>query len=338
MRRLAPLLILAFVLAGCSGSSGDGGDGGDGQDPTTSPRPDVDIAAELPTWQAGQGWRYVVDVPGERTQTFTMMVVEQRGELWVVGANDRDQALHHAVYSTNPVLGRIGVETLSPFQDGEPVAMYRFPLTDGKEWSARFFGETMQFDASFVGDILLQPSLGLGGFAEGFRVRATGPSGVTVAYDYVEAAQWFTSFEVLNANGSRQIRLDLVERVDDYSGPYHFFRGDDLLVETHTSQATEPVVETLTVPSAERFTDGMAIGVSYLGRQSEVPPVANMTVTGSDGEIYYQREFTGLGQVFDVQDLHADVEADYTVDLRVTGNVELEVRVISYQAFAEGTL
>lgn len=346
MRAAAVFVVLAMVLAGCSGGSGDGDTS---PTPTTTPRPDVDIAAPLPDWQVGQGWTYVVDVPGQRTQTFTMMVAENRDDLWVVGADEREQALHHAVYSTNPVLGRIWTETLSPFQDGEPVAMYRYPLTDGKQWSATFFGETMQFEAQFVGDILLQPSLGLGTFAEGFRLTASGPSGTTVSYDYVEAAQWFTSFEVRDADGGRLIRLDLVDLADGYTGPYHFFRGDDLLVATRTGQPGAPVVEDVSVPPAERFTDGVAIGVSYVGRQAAVPPTANVTVTGPPAEqVYFQREISGLGQKFALADLMADAACvdpddsscggDFTVSLRITGDADVEVRVISYQTFAEGSL
>ncbi len=346
MRRTALLLVLVMGLAGCSGGSGSGDDG----DATpTTPRPDVEISAPLPDWQIGQGWTYVVDVPGQRTQTFTMMVADQRDGLWVVGSDDRTQALHHAVYSTNPVLGRIGTETLSPFQDGEPVSMYRFPLTDGKQWSAAFFGESMAFRSDFVGDILLQPSLGLGTFAEGFRVSASGPSGTTVLYDYVEPARWFTSFEVRDTNGSRVIRLDLVDIAEAYTSPYHFFRGEDLLVATRVSEAGAPVVEEMTVPLAERFTDGMAIGVSYVGRQSTVPATANITVTGPpDGQVYFQREITGLGQKFALADLRADpacvdpddssCAGDFNVAVRLAGDTSVQVLVISYQTFAEGSL
>lgn len=345
MRTVTVFVILAMVLAGCSGGSADG----DRATPTTTPRPDVQIAAPLPDWQVGQGWRYVVDVPGQQTHTFTMMVAEKQGDLWVVGADNRTQAVHHAVYSTNPVLGRIGTQTLSPFQDGEPVSMYRFPLTDGKQWSAAFFGESMSFQSEFAGDILLQPSLGLGDFVEGFRLTASGPSGTTVLYDYVEAAQWFTSFEVRDANGTRVLRLDLVEIVDSYSGPFHFFRGDDLLIETRSSEPGAPVVEDIPVPPAERFTDGMAIGVSYVGHQSPVAPIANVTLTGPpDNQVYFQRELSGLGQKFALADPMADpacvdpedssCAGDFTVSLRLSGAADVEVRVISYQTFAEGTV
>ncbi len=347
---LFALALLAAALGGCTDAPESEPE--DDTAPDTG-RDDVEFQAELPDWRLGQGWQYIVDRPGTKTETMTMMVAETHDDLWVVASDDRTKALDHALFSKTPVLGRVGKETLSPFQDGEAVNMYEFPLVDGKRWSAPFFREDMEFHAVHVGDIELQERLGLGAFTQGFQITATGPSGTSVQYDYVEAADWFTSFEVLDPEGERVVRLDLVDILDDYQGPYHFLRGEDLLIDTHHSDMDAPLAETITIPAPQKFHDGLVLGITYLGQSSLLPAHANITFTGPpDDELpstpYFQAEFTGLGQEFTRADLPIESSCldpddgsctgELEIEVRLTGEVDVEIRVVAYQRFAEGDL
>lgn len=315
-------------------------------------RPEAGARAEKPDWELGEGWRYIVDMPGQRTRTVTMIVAEDRGDLWVVASAQEDQALDQVLYGTNPVLGRNGKETLAPFQGGEPVDMYRFPLTDGKQWNATLFDESMSVRAEFSGDIEVQPELDLGGFVQGFEITARGPSGARLQYDYVDAVGWFTAFEVLDADGKRLIRLDLIERIEDYRGPYQFYRREPVMEETLVSSPGEPVSAQVTIPASERSPDGLVIGVSYHGAPSLLPPVANVTLTDEAGEAlapaYFQRDFTGLGQTFVRYDVPVEAAcidpgddsctADLRFNVHMVGEVEVVLRASMYQVFAEGSL
>jgi hypothetical protein len=341
-RALGMLLALAMLLAGCSGQ------GGNDQTPTSgSPKPTgttgVAASSPLPTWSLGQGWTYQVERPGEPTRTFKMIVAEDRDAngLWVVAADNRTQAVHHTIYSTNPVLGRISKTTLSPFQSGGPVEMYKFPLTDGKSWIAPFFGESMTFTAVYAGDIdtsRIATKHGFGGTSEGFRITAEGSSGQRVLYDFVDGVEWFTSFELRSATGQREITLTLTDIFESYKGEYHFFRGRDALstVKTHAANAA-PATEDLKATIADGFKDRVGLGIIYQGTSATTPPRATVELLNPSGQSVYQREFAGSGQILDLTDV-AGATGDWTVRITLVGQVTLDLRAVGILIFAEGTL
>lgn len=335
-------LLLAFFIAlsGCAGKPPPASETLTGTTTATSATID-DAAAQRPTWVLGQGWAYTVEVPGEPTRKFNMLVAEERGDLWVVASNDRTQAIHHAVYSTNPVLGRIGKQTLSPFQDGQAVQMYQFPLVDGKSWRAKFFGEDKTFTATYAGDIdvrAVNAKHNLGTHSEGFRITAQGSGGQKVLYDHVEAAGWFTSFEVLDAAGEREIKLTLTDIISGYKGNYYFFRGEDALVQTETHQANSGLTpRTLQAPIADGFDDQVALGIVFTGAASTIPPSANVTLKDPAGATLWSRDFNTATQVHELRDFVGKA-GTWTVELRLTGDVQIEVRVVGISNYAQGVL
>lgn len=337
--RLAAAFFVLVLFAGCMGGSKPPAAT---STPTTDPEnttATVGVEAPLPAWNIGQGWTYAVETPGKPTRTFEMMLAEDRSDLWVVASNDRAQALHHAVYSTNPVLGRISKTTLSPFQSGKTVDMFRFPLTDGKTWTAKFFGEDMTFTARYAGDIdvsSVDPEHGLGRFVEGFRITAQGADR-TVHYDYVEAVEWFTSFEVLAEGGAREIKLTLRDLEADYKGDFFFLRGEDLSVKTETHADNEaPEILTHEGTQTEDFKDRFALGVVYVGSSGSTPPLLNVTLKNPTGATLYERDFMTSTQLDSLVDF-AGAPGKWTVDLRLVGNVRAEVRLVGILSFAQGT-
>ncbi len=350
VRRL--VLCVFLLVALFSGCTDPGEEASDPQDPPPETRPETEARADQPEWELGDGWRYLVDMPGQRTRTVTMIVAEDRDDLFVVASAHEDQALDQVLYGTNPMLGRNGKDTLAPFQGGEPVEMYRFPLTDGKRWNATLFDEDMSVRAGFSGDIEVQPELELGGFVQGFEITARGDSGTQLHYDYVDAVGWFTSFEVQDGDGERLIRLDLIERIEDYQGPYQFYRREPVLQETFVSSPDEPMAADVAVPDSKRSPDGLVVGVAYRGAPSSLPPVANVTLTDEAGEVlepaYFERQFSGLGQSFVRYVVPIDAacidpgDDSCTGSLRfnvtMLGETEVVVRASFYQVFAEGSL
>jgi hypothetical protein len=199
----------------------------------------------------------------------------------------------------------------------------------------------------------VQPQLAMGDFAEGFRLEARGASGTTVRYDYVDAASWFTSFEVRSPDGTRIIRLDLIEIIPRYQGPYVFLRGEELLVETFTATTETPFIAEFEVPAATRFFDGLAVGVTYLGTPGLLPPALNVTLVGPPQEAaldtrYYDHESRGLGHAFararpPVERSCLDPEdpacsGTFRLQVRLVGEARAELRVVSFAVFSEGVL
>lgn len=240
---LSVAILLAALLAGCS----DGGDGEETTAPTTGPAtpsptrnetaieafedPDhhcvknrVEPRVHAPDlegmpWVLGQSWEYELTVRGD-DQPNTKLVyydLQDRHTHYMVGTPTREEALVHAVDSTNPMLGRIHRALYSPHESGDHADMFHFPLCDGSTWSTVFFGETFQLAASRTQ--VLVP----GGSGEGFAIRGEGASGSVLRIDYALEAQWFTFLDLERSDGG--VRMDLVEVAKGYTGPAHFLRG-----------------------------------------------------------------------------------------------------------------
>ncbi|HEX9815381.1 MAG TPA: hypothetical protein VGB18_00255, partial [Candidatus Thermoplasmatota archaeon] len=308
----------------------------------------LEVQAELPDWRFGQTWTYRVERPGLPTGTFKMIVAEDRDDLWVVATNNRTQAVDHAVYSTNPMLGRISKETLSPYQSGAPVKMYQFPLADGKTWQATFFGTTMNFQANYVGDIdssQIDKARNLPSRLDGFRVTATG-GGRTVMFDYVDTIEWFTRFELQEADSTFSIRLSLADFESNYKGSYFFFRGapdaESLIKEgSHQANALPPTSrETFDATVPANFKDFVALGVIYVGKTGTPPPNLEMQLlrpTGGAVLTQQQTRFAGAREVHFLHDVPG-IEGKWTFQVNMTGTLTYEARVFGISKYAEGSI
>ncbi|MGQ0534692.1 MAG: hypothetical protein ACT4PT_01310 [Methanobacteriota archaeon] len=227
MRAVRPALHLAFLLlasvAGCLGTGPDAPpDPGDVTPPPT-PAEDRRPTAERPTFAVGDWWEYEARAEGFPTHEVKHVVYKDEADLVWLGTDDRDYALLHAVFSVSPVLGRISKETLSPYQGGEPVEMYRFPLEDEKTWTGPFFGRDMTFTVAYREKISTPK-----GELPGFTVVAIAPDRFTVTYDYVEAIRWFTVFSVFDEKGFELFDVRLKGLGTGYHGDAYFLRGRDL--------------------------------------------------------------------------------------------------------------
>lgn len=348
MQKLGSVLLIALLLSGCS--SKDPPEPTDTDDTTAATTTaNLEVQSDLPAWSLGQAWTYRVERPGLPTSTFKMVVAEDRDALWVVATNNRTQAVDQAVYSTNPMLGRIGKETLSPFQSGAPVKMYQFPLTDGKTWDATFFGTIMNFRSVYVGDIdssQINKARNLPPKLDGFRITATG-GGRTVTFDYVEAVEWFTRFELKEADGTPSIRLSLADFESNYKGSYFFFRGapdaESLIKEgSHQANAVPPTSrESFEANVPENFRDFVALGVVYVGKTGT--PAPNLQVQllrpgpGAAAFTQQQTNFGGAREIHFLQDVPGS-QGKWTLQVNMTGTLTYEARVFGISKYAEGSI
>lgn len=330
MRRFAVLFVL-LLLSGCSGGSK-----GPATSPTLTgthtPTATLGVTTDLPNWVPGQSWTYAVEIPGIPTTRFKMMVAEDQDELWIVATDNRTKALHHALYSTNPVLGRITKVALSPFQSGEPVEMFRFPLSDQAVWTSAFFGESMDFEAVYDDAVATLPDV----FLPGYQITAKGDSGARVLYNYVEAVQWFSDFQYFDAAGTKQIHLSLQQFGETYRGDFHFLRGGDNFLRSFTASTDVSNPPTFNVTED----DGLdAIGVGLIAQgQGDQQALVNVTLKDPEGTVRLSRQYllpkdqleTGMQET-------ATANGEWAVEVIILGTATVEVRVAGLRVVS-GTL
>jgi len=233
-------MVLAVALAGCS----DGG-GGD-VPPTTPPTPDEEAIEDFEDpmhfcaqsrdpdrqhapdlegrpWAIGQYWGFSLKVDdGEADSTRLVYYGDQdRGQHYMVGTTSREKALEHAVFSTNPMLGRIHRALYSPHESGDHADMFHFPLCDGSTWETTFYGERFVLQAE-AADVEV-PGLGV---RPGFVVRGASQAGSTLVHTYSLDAQWFTTIDLDQADGGT-VDMRLEAMGGGYAGPAYFLRGQN---------------------------------------------------------------------------------------------------------------
>ncbi len=332
MPRLTGTLMVLLLLSGCFGSSDEEpGEPAQG-DETVNPDLRLDISAPPPEWALGLSWKYAVEIPGLPTSRFVMGVAEDQGNLWIVATENRTKALHHALYSTNPVLGRITKTGLSPYQSGEPVEMFRFPLTDRLTWTGTFFDESMTFEAVYDDAVLTLPNV----YLPGFRLQATAASGAKVVYNYVEAVQWFTDFQYYNASGAKQIHLSLEDYGDPFRGAFHFLRGKDLLVDSFRASTDATAPPTFDVTADDGF-GKVAVGIVAEG-QGDTSAVVNLTLKDPAGTVRLSKNYILPDQELATHMEEIPVaEGTWTVEVVLVGTASLEARFVGLR-ITEGTL
>lgn len=213
-RLLLAAALLATALAGCT------------QPPAPPPPPpDEPYRAAAPWWQVGDAYTVRVERAGQAPTTYRMVNFWNDTEtqhFWL-GVADRRQALDHALFDTNPFLGRVHHNILTPHEKGMHAAMYQFPLEDGKAWSGFFFGRNWAFR---VGEARFATPLGQD---RGFLVEgsATDGSGHRIAYTYSPKLRWFHDLEERDASGATLLQARVVAFERGATGTYHFLRGRD---------------------------------------------------------------------------------------------------------------
>ena len=61
--------------------------------------------------------------------------------LYMLGISSEGEAQRHAVINHNPFLGRVTMDGLSVYENGDPQAVFNFPWMKVATWSFRLLGE-----------------------------------------------------------------------------------------------------------------------------------------------------------------------------------------------------
>jgi hypothetical protein len=177
-------------------------------------------------WRQGDWWTYRLTIDGKSHES-TLVYYEDidfdsggRAQHYLVGTASPEEALDHALFSVNPMLGRIHRTLYSPHESGLHADMFNFPLCEGATWVTGFYDTT--FDLVARQSILDLPR----GKTDplGFTITGASGDGSSLLHTYSPAAKWFTRIELDRADGLR-VTMELLDFGSGKTGSYHFLRA-----------------------------------------------------------------------------------------------------------------
>lgn len=190
--RAPALVLLTLLAAGCIDAGNEPVAPGATVSPPEStllPAPegslDKNASVPAPTWSVGDAWHGTV-VFGDESRPITFAVTGADASGYTMGTSDNDTAVYDAVFDVSYV-GRIRASDLAGHQQGQPVAFFSFPLSDGKTWTAQWDGLQVNLTATF--NPAIKTKLGL---SPGFDVAATVGGQPFATFDYVPALRWWS--------------------------------------------------------------------------------------------------------------------------------------------------
>jgi hypothetical protein len=201
---LAALLLVSLSLSGCL----DGDTDSDGL---------TDLVIEQPGWQVGDWWLYTFSTPQFGEDSARLVVADANDEdgLYMLGISSEREAQRHAVINHNPFLGRVTMENLSVFENGEPQQVFNFPWTIGEEWEFTLLGQNWLAEVDF--------------FVEGQAIiNADSDEGHRLQYRFNGEWGFIQEFNWWDQDGESQLTMSLNSLGSDYEGDAWFIRATDL--------------------------------------------------------------------------------------------------------------
>ena len=97
----------------------------------------------LPEWEVGDYWLYTFITPQFGEDSARLVVAESDNEsgLYQLGISSLRESQRHAVINHNPFLGRVTMDGLSVYENGDPQSVFNFPWSVGDEWSFTLLGQ-----------------------------------------------------------------------------------------------------------------------------------------------------------------------------------------------------
>ena len=205
---LLAVLMVTLSLAGCINDQGSnlGGIGDTTQD---------ELA--LPDWQVGDQWLYTFITPefGEDSARLVVAEVREDDGLFMLGISSEGEAQRHAVINHNPFLGRVTMDGLSVYENGEPQAVFNFPWAVGNTWSFTLLGQqwSATTDNIYNGEV---------------TVSATSSDGHSLDYVFSGRQGFIKTLVWANGEGIVNLQMNLNLKDTGYSGDVFFYRAGDL--------------------------------------------------------------------------------------------------------------
>ena len=210
-RLKAPLLVLLLlctsVLAGCVSDS----ESAQEADTTT------DDQKQLPVWEVGDNWLYTFITPqfGEDSARLVVADVRTDDGLFMLGISSEGEAQRHAVINHNPFLGRVTMDGLSVYENGDPQPVFNFPWAVGNSWNFRLLGQdwTATTDNIYNGDV---------------TVSATSAEDHELSYVFSGSQGFIKSLLWTDNEGIDHLEMNLNQKKTGYTGDVFFYRAGDI--------------------------------------------------------------------------------------------------------------
>ena len=205
---LLSLLMITVSLAGCISN----------EDNTES---GIDNTTEddliLPQWQIGDQWLYTFITPqfGEDSTRLVVADVREDDGLFMLGISSEGEAQRHAVINHNPFLGRVTMDGLSVYENGEPQPVFNFPWEVGNTWEFRLLGQ----DWSATTDNIYNGEV---------SVSASSSEGHDLDYVFSGRQGFIKSLLWTDNEGVVNLQMSLVQKDTGYTGDVFFYRAGDI--------------------------------------------------------------------------------------------------------------
>tara|TARA_B110000003_G_scaffold28694_1_gene27087 strand:- start:1497 stop:2465 length:969 start_codon:yes stop_codon:yes gene_type:complete len=204
---LVLLLLCTSVLAGCVSDS----ESADEADTTT------DDQKQLPVWEIGDNWLYTFITPqfGEDSARLVVADVRTDDGLFMLGISSEGEAQRHAVINHNPFLGRVTMDGLSVYENGDPQPVFNFPWMVGNSWDFRLLGQdwTATTDNIYNGEV---------------TVSATSTEDHELSYVFSGSQGFIKSLLWTDNEGIDHLEMNLNQKKTGYTGDVFFYRAGDI--------------------------------------------------------------------------------------------------------------
>ena len=171
----------------------------------------------LPDWQIGDQWLYTFITPefGEDSARLVVADVRTDDGLFMLGISSEGEAQRHAVINHNPFLGRVTMDGLSVYENGEPQSVFRFPWAAGDSWSFRLLGQdwTASTENIYNGEV---------------TVSATSAEGHSLNYVFSGREGFIKSLLWTDDEGINHLEMNLNQKKTGYTGDVFFYRAGDI--------------------------------------------------------------------------------------------------------------
>lgn len=171
----------------------------------------------LPDWQIGDQWLYTFITPefGEDSARLVVADVRTDDGLFMLGISSEGEAQRHAVINHNPFLGRVTMDGLSVYENGEPQSVFRFPWSAGDSWSFRLLGQDWiaSTENIYNGEV---------------TVFATSAEGHSLNYVFSGREGFIKSLLWTDDEGINHLEMNLNQKKTGYTGDVFFYRAGDI--------------------------------------------------------------------------------------------------------------
>ena len=171
----------------------------------------------LPDWQIGDQWLYTFITPefGEDSARLVVADVRTDDGLFMLGISSEGEAQRHAVINHNPFLGRVTMDGLSVYENGEPQSVFRFPWAAGDSWSFRLIGQDWiaSTENIYNGEV---------------TVSATSAEGHSLNYVFSGREGFIKGLLWTDDEGINHLEMNLNQKKTGYTGDVFFYRAGDI--------------------------------------------------------------------------------------------------------------